>query len=85
MDLSLDRIPVGSKCKILKLLSSGIEHRRFLDLGFIKNTEVEVLYNSPFDDPVAYFIRGTTIALRNSDAKKVIVRPSIKRRDIYAK
>lgn len=72
--MTLNEIPIGNKCTILRLLNKGIEHRRFLDLGFINGTEVEVLYSSPFNDPTAYFVKGTTVALRNNDAKKIIVK-----------
>lgn len=47
--------------------------RRFLDLGIIKGTEIEVLYKSPFGDPKAYLIRGAVIAIRNEEGKKIQV------------
>ncbi len=47
--------------------------RRLLDLGFYKGTPVKKVLVSPKGDPIAYRVRGTTIALRNSDAKYVEV------------
>ena len=47
-----------------------------LDLGIINNTNIEVLQKSPYGDPTAYFIRGAVIALRDEDAKKIIVKSS---------
>ena len=73
---SLDKIPEGKKCKVFSILSTGISRRRILDLGIINNTAVEVLQKSPCGDPTAYFIRGTVIALRDEDAKKIIVKYS---------
>ena len=73
---SLARLPTGTKCKVTSILSTGNNKRRMLDLGIICNTDIEVLQKSPYGDPTAYFIRGAVIALREEDAKKIIVRLS---------
>ncbi len=71
--LTLDKMPIGSKCTVISLNASGPIHRRFLDLGLIAGTKIEVLQRSPSGDPVAYFIRGAVIALRSEDASKILV------------
>ena len=48
--------------------------RRLLDLGFYKGTSIKKVLVSPKGDPIAYRVRGTTIALRNSDAKYIEVK-----------
>lgn len=65
----------GEKCRVEALLCTGSERRRMLDLGLIHGTTVQALQASPSGDPVAYFIRGAVIALRNEDAEKIIVTP----------
>lgn len=45
--------------------------RRLLDLGFYQGTHVKKVLVSPSGDPIAYKVRGTTIALRNCDAQYV--------------
>lgn len=50
---------------------SGKLHRRFLDLGIIPGTTVTPIFSSIFNDPIAYEIRGTVIAIRNEDSKKI--------------
>ena len=72
-DITLNNLPIGHKCVVSSLLSSGNERRRMLDLGIIPNTYIEALYKSPAGDPVAYFIRGTVIALRSEDANKILI------------
>ena len=62
------------KCEVYSLTSTGIERRRMLDLGLVQGTTVEALQKSPSGNPVAYFIRGAVIALREIDAKNVRVR-----------
>ncbi len=44
-----------------------------LDLGLVNGTNVEALHKSPSGDPVAYYIRGSVIALRKEDAGKIFV------------
>ena len=44
-----------------------------LDLVLIKGTIVEAVQKSPAGDPIAYFIRGTLIAIRSEDAEKCLV------------
>ena len=48
-------------------------NRRLIDLGFYKGTVIKRVLTSPKGDPIAYRVRGTTIALRNNDAKYVEV------------
>lgn len=48
--------------------------RRLFDLGFYKGTLVKKVLVSPKGDPIAYRVRGTTIALRNSDAQYIEVK-----------
>jgi len=45
-----------------------------LDLGLVNGTNIEALHKSPSGDPVAYYIRGSVIALRSEDAQKIFVR-----------
>lgn len=73
---SLNSLPSGTKCKVASIMSTGSDRRRMLDLGIIQNTNIEILQKSPYGDPTAYFIRGAVIALRDEDAKKIIVKTS---------
>ena len=71
--ISLNKLPIGKIGYVDSLLSDGNERRRMLDLGVVPNTKIEALYKSPAGDPIAYFIRGAVIALRNEDAQKINV------------
>lgn len=70
---SLNSLPIGQKGKVLALAAQGNERRRMLDLGLVQGTTVEALQKSPSGDPIAYFIRGAVIALRDEDARKITV------------
>lgn len=43
------------------------------NLGFIKGNKITYLYPSIGKDPKAYLIKNTIIAIRNEDAKNIIV------------
>ncbi|MBQ2676667.1 MAG: ferrous iron transport protein A [Clostridia bacterium] len=75
--LTLNNLKIGESAKVEMLTSTGVQRRRMLDLGLIKGTTVQAVLNSPSGDPVAYFIRGTLIALRDEDAKKIYVTATI--------
>jgi len=51
----------------------GENRRRLLDLGFVNGTEIKIDLNSPMKNPVAYGVKGTSIALRNDQASKILI------------
>ena len=71
--IPLNLLPIGETGIVQKLLSTGTQRRRMLDLGLVTGTPVEALQKSPSGDPTAYFIRGAVIALRSEDAGKILV------------
>lgn len=71
--VKLTEIAVGKKGQVVELLSKGLSRQRMLDLGIVPNTIIHVLRQSPFGDPTAYLIRDTCIALREEEAKNIIV------------
>jgi ferrous iron transport protein A len=73
--MSLDQLPIGSKGTVTSLALEGAERRRLLDLGLSIGAEIEAVRRSPLGDPVAYLVRGSTIAIRREQAQKVEVEP----------
>ena len=73
-NISLDKINLNEKYLIDEVLLDEHTKKRIYDLGLIENTIIEAVYKSPFGDPIAYLVRGTIIAIRNNDAKKIMVR-----------
>lgn len=53
--------------------SRGDNRRRLLDLGFVKGTEISIDLISPMKDPIAYLVKGTSIALRKDQASKILI------------
>ena len=73
VEKTLDQIAIGHKAIVKKLYSEGSIRRRLLDIGLVPETKVTSVFRSQAGDPTAYFIRGTLIALRKEDAKKIVV------------
>lgn len=68
---TLNHLTLGTQAKIVQLNSSGSLRRRLLDLGFVKDTNITAVLKSPSGDPIAYEVRGSLIALREEDSKKI--------------
>lgn len=68
---TLNELKKGEKALIKGIQIEGSMKRRLLDIGLIKDSVVECVLESPLKDPKAYWIRGTLIAIRNCDAKKI--------------
>ena len=71
--ISLNELPIGSKGKVVSLNARGNIRRRLLDLGIITNTIISALFKSPYNDPIAYEIRGAVIALRTEESKLILL------------
>ncbi len=59
--------------KIISINCKGQIKRRLLDLGIIPGTFIKNIQSSPLGDPSAFFVRGTVIAIRKEDTKKIVV------------
>ena len=54
-------------------IDSDMTMRRILDLGISRGSKIKALHKSPTGNLTAYFVKGTVIALRDSDAKNILV------------
>lgn len=58
---------------IEKIKLGGKEQRRLFDLGIIPGVKIKKVFTSILNDPIAYEVKKTTIAIRNEDAKLIEV------------
>lgn len=54
----------------------GFSRRRLMDLGFTPGARIEAVLDTFAGDPRAYRVRGTTVALRQEQARHILVRPA---------
>ena len=71
--LRLDAMQPGQTAIVQRLMASGLERRRLMDLGILPGTHIEVEMKSPMGDPTAYLVRGALIALRREQARQIEV------------
>lgn len=73
--IRLSALKAGEIAEVIGLSKEcrGANRRRLLDLGILPGTQVEVDLESPMRDPVAYKVRNTSIALRNSLADLILI------------
>jgi DtxR family Mn-dependent transcriptional regulator len=51
----------------------GIQRRRLMDFGIVPGTKIRAELESLSGDPRGYFVRGTTVALRNKQAESIFI------------
>jgi len=71
---SLNTLPIGEVGIIQEVNCNLRIKRRLFDIGFIPGSKVTPIYRGILGDPTAYFLRGITIALRDSDAKQILIK-----------
>jgi DtxR family Mn-dependent transcriptional regulator len=71
----LSALAPGERAVVVRISQAchGPQRRRLLDLGLIPGTEVEAEMAAPSGDPMAYCIRGATIALRREQADRIYI------------
>lgn len=74
---TLDSLKAGQMGQIIAISRAchGQQRRRLMDFGVLPGTKISVEMESLGGDPIAYFIRGTTIALRRNQAKMIHIKP----------
>ena len=54
----------------------GFSRRRLMDMGFTPGARLEPAIRTFSGDPRGYRVRGTLVALRNDQARQVLVKPA---------
>lgn len=76
---TLNKVELEKEVKIEKINCTNNIKRRVLDLGMIEGTKIKPVLKSPFGDPIAYEVRGSLIALREEESKKIEVLSNIEK------
>lgn len=64
----LDRLRPGERGRIVKVHGRNPLRQRFLDMGLVKDTQVEVVGFAPLGDPMQINLRGYHLAIRKHEA-----------------
>lgn len=71
--VSLADLVPGEHAAVSALRLGGAMRRRLLDIGLAGGTPVECVGRSPGGGMSAYRIRGAVIAIRDGDAREILV------------
>ncbi|MSS77722.1 ferrous iron transport protein A [Anaerococcus sp. WCA-380-WT-2B] len=72
--MNLNQLEPGESARILGFSDDFSMKRRLQDLGFVRGIDIKCLFKSPMKDPKAYLIMKTIIAIRNKDARGVLIK-----------
>ncbi len=71
--MTLDRLPIGEKARIVAVKGKGALRRRLLDMGLTPHTEVMIRKVAPMGDPIEIFLRSYELTLRKDDARNIVI------------
>jgi Fe2+ transport system protein FeoA len=71
--MTLDKLEIGRRAKIVAVQGSGTLRDRLLDMGLTPNTQVMIRKFAPMGDPIELTLRGYELTLRVDDAKNIDV------------
>lgn len=69
----LSALAPGTRARLMEVQIHGALRRRLFDLGLIPGTLIECRFLAPSGSPIAVRVRGTNLAIRWQDAKKLLV------------
>ena len=72
--MTMNDLKIGQSGVIYKVGGEGILRLRFLDMGLIPGTKVQLQKVAPMGDPIQIRVRGYELTLRREDAAKIILR-----------
>ena len=72
----LSTLSIGEKGTVVGISKKcrGQQRRRLMDFGFVPGSEITAEMVSFGGDPVAYFIKGTTVALRKIQSDLIFIK-----------
>ena len=74
MEITLDRLEPDMLCTVLEVRSPEPLRSRLRQFGLVPGTVVSLRYRSPDGGVTALELRGTIVALRTRELKKIRVR-----------
>ena len=70
---TLDLLENGATASVVRVEGQDALAERLSDLGFWPGTPVSVLRRGVFGGPVAFRLRGYRLALRRSEAARIVI------------
>jgi len=72
--MTIDDLKIGQEGTISVVGGEGALRLRFLDMGLIPGTRVQLRKVAPLGDPIQIQVRGYELTIRREDARKIVLR-----------
>jgi ferrous iron transport protein A len=72
-EITLDMAEEKDVLKVARIIGKGRHRLNLLQMGITPGTSIEVLRRAPLADPVEISVRGAKLALRQEEAKQIVV------------
>lgn len=69
--MTIDDLKIGQSGTICQVGGEGALRLRFLDMGLIPGTKVQLQKIAPMGDPIQIYLRGYELTIRREDAQKI--------------
>lgn len=73
MQISLDQLRIGREAVVIGVETAEEYRRRLRDFGLVPGTKVRCYYRGPGGHVTAIWVRGTVVALRTKDLRRIRV------------
>lgn len=70
---TLDQLPRGRMASIVEITGEDAIATRLMEMGLNAGEPVEVIGRAPLRDPITVLCRGSRLALRAADARRIAV------------
>ena len=71
--ISLLKLKAGEEATVISVDLVEPQKHRLEELGIVPGSRISVVYTAPSGSPIAYYIKGTVVALRAIDTKMIQV------------
>jgi len=72
---TLATLPVGCSAIVSGFLTAKPSLTRLRELGLVPGTRVAIVRRAPLGEPIEILLRGSHVAMRNSDAAFIALQP----------
>ena len=76
--MTIDDLQIGQQGTITTVGGEGALRLRFLDMGLIPGTKVQLRKVAPMGDPIQIQVRGYELTIRREDAKMIGLQEVVK-------
>ncbi len=70
---TLDRVRVGDACRVVDIAGEDAVAIRLFEMGLTPGTQIRVIGQAPFGDPMELELRSYHLSIRRAEAARVTV------------